>query len=107
MIPFLEWAHAGCVLVFHIKPATEAHIPVVVLFVDVQKLRIVVVWLSPWAAGICLVPPPYGTMLVIGVATAPVPRMASANDVRLQPPRPPLPWPGPTRWPPRLVLKPA
>ncbi len=84
MIPFLEWARAGCVPVFYIKPATEAHIPVVVLFVDVRKLRIVAVLLSPWAAGICLVPPPYGTMLVIGVATALVSRMASANAVRLR-----------------------
>jgi hypothetical protein len=34
--------------VFHIEPATEAHIPIVVLFVDVRKLSVAAVWLSPW-----------------------------------------------------------
>jgi hypothetical protein len=40
-IPLFEWACAGCVPIFNIKPTTEAHIPIVVEFVNVRKVGVV------------------------------------------------------------------
>ncbi len=40
VVGLLEWARCGCVPIFDVKAAREAHIPIVIPFVNVRKIRL-------------------------------------------------------------------
>ncbi len=53
VVPPFEWARDGCVPVFNIKAATEAHIPVVVDLIYVGEIRVSALLLLHTCGGLC------------------------------------------------------
>ncbi len=91
VIPLFEGARDGCVPVFDVESTLEAHIPIDVYLIHVGEIRVAALLLDTGGGWELWYASPVWNQ--VGHRWAdPLPRMASAKGMRLQPPlRPPQP----------------